>query len=123
MSREYIYNGAVSCTIFDTIGIPFDLKKGDTITTNDGNMFKYEKHCFVVEKVKLRSFFQRVYTEEEQNRYNRIYENAMVAAMQSLIANLKDVKISSDMHEIELVPKNAIWYANELVKELKEREF
>lgn len=121
--KEYIYNQPVPCKVKDSTGELFDLKNGDTVITYDGKIFKFLSHCFAATQINLREDFMRVYTVEELNRYDRIYENAMIAAMQTLIANLKDVKISSDMYEIELVPKNAIWFANRLVEELKEKEY
>ena len=121
--KEYMYKENAPFCILDTIGERFDLKKGDVISTYDGKMFMYGTHNFAITKERLKELFLRVYTVEDQNRYDRIYENAMIAAMQSLIEGLKDKPVSIDMHEIEIIPKNAIFFANSLVEELKEKEY
>ena len=121
--KEYMYNEISPFAVLDTIGERFDLNKGDVISTYDGKMFRYRTHYFAITKERLKELFLRVYTVEEQNRYDRIYENAMIAAMQSLIEGLKDKPVSMDMHEIEIIPKNAIFFANSLVEELKEKEY
>ena len=121
--KEYMYNEIAPFAVLDTIGERFDLNKGDVISTYDGKMFRYGTHNFAITKERLKELFLRVYTVEDQNRYDRIYENAMIAAMQSLIEGLKDKPVSMDMHEIEVIPKNAIYFANSLVEELKEKEY
>ena len=121
--KQYVYNQSASFAVLDTVGERFDLKQFDIIFTYDeGKTFSFTGHSFVIPRDKLKENFLRVYTVEEQNRYDRIYENAMVSAMQSLIANMKD-KTISDMCDVENVPKNAIWFADKLVEELKGKEF
>ena len=120
--KKYMYNEIAPFAVLDTMGERFDLKKCDIISTYDGKTFRYMTHNFALTKERLKELFLRVYTVEDKNRYDRIFENAMIAAMQTLIGGLKDRTVSSDMHEIEVVPKNAIYFAERLVEELKEKE-
>ena len=123
MRKEYKYCQSHPFTSLDTFGNRFTLNKGDNIATWDGETFQYGVHNFALDRKRLRELFQRIYTVEHMERYERIRENAMIAAMQQMIAGLKDVKVSPDMYEIEVIPKNAIWFADRLVEELMESEF
>ena len=119
--KQYVYKGS-GLTVFDEIGRHITLREGDVITLRGDRKYEYRDFVFSLMDDDLRSRFDRVYTIEEQRRYDRIHENAMIAAMQSLITNLKDRDVSPDMHEIENVPKNAVWFADRLIEELKRKE-
>lgn len=120
--KKYIYNQASPSSLVDMAGEIFALQYGATITTCDGKEYNYYSHAFTLPPESLKSDFRRVYTVEEQNRYERIHDHAMVAAMQSMIVRLPDT-ISSDMHELENVTSNAIWFADNLVDKLKDKEY
>lgn len=108
--------------ITDNSGRQSYIKRGDIFTARSDGDYDHEGSVFTISKENLRKHFMRVYTVEETNRYERIRENAMIAAMQSMIEGLGDKPVSPDMHEIENIPKNAIWFADQLVEELKKKE-
>lgn len=115
--KQYVYYQN-STTVFMAFGgRQFTLKEGDIITANSGGGYKFENHAFLVGREELKSKFMRVYTVEQQNRYDRIYEQAMISAMQRMITNGRGVS------ESKTVAQNAIDFAHALVSELKEREF
>lgn len=124
--KQYVYRKLTSLVFIDTERHDFILKDGDVVTLRENGKFEFGDHVFSIAKDDLKECFERIYTREERNRYDRIHENAMIAAMQSLIANLKDYEVSSAedaIQEIGVLPKNAIWFADRLVYELKEKEF
>lgn len=117
MAKQYVYCQN-STTVFTAFGgRQFTLKEGDIITAGSDFGYKFENHAFLVGREDLRSKFMRVYTVEQQNRYDRIYEQAMISAMQGMI--IKGWGVS----ESKTVSQNAIDFAHALVEELKEREF
>jgi len=79
--KEYVYNQPFPCKILDVTGELFDLERGDTVITYDGKTLNFLSHSFAATQINLREDFMRVYTVEEMNRYDRIYESAMIAAM------------------------------------------
>lgn len=114
--KQYIYNQTSAYTSLDTIGEKFSLKQGDIVTTCDGKMYTFGTHTFALERETLMEWFMRIYTIEESNRYGRIYEQAMLSAMQGMI--IKGWTVS----ESKTVAENAIDFAHALVEELKERD-
>lgn len=121
--KQYIYNHFSTFVTNDTAGEVFHLKDNDIITLRCDGRYEHRDHVFSLTKDELKKYFTRIYTIEDENRYDRIFEIAMIAAMQSLISNLKECKISTDMYEVENVTTNAIWFANNLVEKLKDKEF
>jgi hypothetical protein len=120
--KQYVYYLGNPCVFTAFGGKQFELKNGDIITKNSDGDYEFGSHVFLIFDNDLKSKFMRVYTEQEQMRYERIYEQAMIAAMQSLIEKLPP-KISTDMSELENVTSNAIWFAGNLVRKLKDKEF
>lgn len=120
--KQYVYYLGNPCVFTAFGGKQFELKTGDIITKNSDGDYEFYSHVFLVSDKDLKSKFMRVYTEQEQMRYERIYEQAMIAAMQSLIEKLPP-KISTDMSELENVTSNSIWFAGNLVRKLKDKEF
>jgi hypothetical protein len=115
--KQYVYYQN-STTVFMAFGgRQFALKQGDIITANSDGDYEFEGNVFLVGRQDLRNKFQRVYTIEEQNRYDRIYEQAMLSAMQGMI--IKGWSVS----ESKTVAQNAIDFADAQVKELKDKEF
>lgn len=122
MIKKYIYNMAAPFTGIDTVGAMYKLHEGDIVYAYADGLYECYDHRFALTKEILKREFRRVYTTEEQMRYDRIYEHAVVGAMQSLIARFDDT-ISSDMHELENITSNAIWFADDLLKKLKDKEY
>lgn len=120
--KQYVYYLGNPCVFTAFGGKQFELKKGDIITKNSDGDYEFGSHVFLVSDKDLKSNFMRVYTAQEQMRYEEIHDKAMIAAMQSLIEKLPP-KISTDMHELENVTSNAIWFAGNLVRKLKDKEF
>lgn len=121
--KQYIYDKETSLVLMDMGGRQFTLKRGDVVEARSDGDYDFGSHTFIFTRENLRESFERIYTKEELDRYERIFEKALVASMQSLIANLEDKEINIDVCELEIVPKNAIWFATQLVNELKEKEF
>jgi hypothetical protein len=121
--KQYIYNQAAPYAGYDTTGNMFELHLGDVITACDNGVYGHYDKWFNVSVDRLKSDFRRIYTAREQERYERIHERAMIAAMQSLIECQNDKPISSDMRELENITSNAIWFADSLVNKLKDKEF
>lgn len=120
--KQYVYSLGNPCVFTAFGGKQFELKKGDIITKRSDGDYEFNSHVFLVSDKDLKSKFMRVYTAQEQMRYEEIHDKAMIAAMQSLIEKLPP-KISTDMHELENVTSNAIWFAGNLVRKLKDKEF
>lgn len=120
--KQYVYFLGNPCVFTAFGGKQFELKEGDIITKRSGGDYEFGSHVFLVFDKDLKSKFMRVYTTQEQMRYQEIHDKAMIAAMQSLITRL-DNTVSSDMHELENVTSNAIWFADNLVNKLKDKEY
>jgi len=120
--KQYVYFLGNPCMFTAFGGKQFELKDGDIITKRSDGDYEFNSHVFLVSDKDLKSKFMRVYTTQEQMRYQEIHDKAMIAAMQALIENLPP-KISTDMSELENVTSNAIWFAGNLVRKLKDKEF
>jgi len=123
--KQYIYKGKYPIKIVDMGGSSFDLYHGDIITYHDMGEYKYGDRHFIYNKADLRADFHRLYTPQEENRYERIEEQAIIAAMQSMIERIdgKIVGVLTNNKEVEVVTKNAILFGKRLVDNLKEEEF
>ncbi len=120
--KQYVYYLGNPCVFTAFGGKQFELKEGDIITKRSDGNYEFFSHVFLVSDKDLKSKFMRVYTTQEQMRYEEIHDKAAIAAMQSLIEKLPP-KISTDMSELENVTSNAIWFADNLVRKLKDKEF
>ena len=121
--KEYIYNLTTPYMSIDTVGEPFELKQDDIVTLCGDGLYKYRDHKFALTRESLKRDFERIYHRCELDRYDRIHEYAMIGAMQSLIICQNGKPISSDMHELENITTNAIWFADNLVNKLKDKEY
>lgn len=115
--KEYLYKQATPFVLIDTTGKQFELKEDDVVTLCGDGLYEYRDHKFALTKETLRSHFDRIYNASERDRYNRVYERAMVGAMQGMIIHGWLVSESSTVAE------NAIDFADALVNKLKERDF
>ena len=120
--KKYVYNKNSTCACIDFAGVRFELKKGDIITKYSDGDYEFGSHVFLVLDKDLKSLFMRVYTTQEQMRYERIREQAMIAAMQSLIEKMPTTDIA-DLDEVGKVTANAVRFADSLVGNLKDKEF
>lgn len=121
--KEYIYNLTKPYMAIDTVGEKFELKQGDIVTLCGDRLYKCRDHKFALTRESLKRYFERIYHTCELDRYDRIRECAMIGAMQSLIICQNNKPISSDMHELENITTNAIWFADNLVNKLKDKEY
>ena len=124
--KTYVFNGDKTMMFTDTNGISREFNPGqEVILTGDGTLIQLPDHSgvrFRIEKAWLKHCFKRIWSDAELERYERIHEQAMIAAMQSLIANLKDKPGSPDVEDLEKVPMDAIFFADRIIEELKARE-
>lgn len=121
--KEYIYKLTTPYTSIDTVGEQFKLKLGDIVTLCGDGLYEHNNHKFALTRESLKRDFERIYHTRELDRYDRIHERTMIGAMQSLIICQNDKPISSDMHELENITANAIWFADNLVNKLKDKEY
>ena len=119
--KQYVYDGNSPMIVFDMGGKQFNLYRGDIITYHDMGEYKYGDHHFIYNRKDLKKDFHRLYTPQQENRYERIEEQAIIAAMQSMIARISGNL--TDINDVEVVTKNAILFGKKLVEDLKEREF
>jgi hypothetical protein len=90
--KQYVYYLGNPCVFTAFGGKLFELKEGDIITKRSDGDYEFNSHVFLVSDKDLKSKFMRVYTTQEQMRYQEIYDKAMIAAMQSLIEKLPPPK-------------------------------
>ena len=119
--KQYVYIKKDPMTVKDVSGVQIEIVFGSMVFTNDNVLFEFTDRRFTLSVIELSDSFQRIYTAEETARYERIHDEALIAAMQSLIGIMGN-EISADLHEVDNVVKNAIWLAGRLVSELKKKE-
>lgn len=118
--KTYTYIESVPLALVDMDGESFSLSEGAEVWTDNPPVLRYGYHSFLLPDEEWKHF-RRKYSKEEQARYDRIFENALIGAMQSCINY--DTMFRLCMTNDEVIPEFAIRTATNLVEALKEKEF
>ena len=132
--KEYLYKQATPFVSIDTTGKQFELKEDDVVTLCGDGLYEYRDHKFALTKETLRSHFDRIYNTSERDRYDRVYERAVVGVMQATITGmmgnltLMEQMASRAVREgfncvSKMIAADAVGFADALVEELKEKDF
>lgn len=122
--KSYIYNQDAPYVGIDINGKQFKIHKGDEVHFN-GELFATEDgHLFALSEER-RKWFTRLFSQKEEEYYTELHHQAAIAALQGLLSDhvllqacLKAGKqLKTDIQTA--AARNAVSYADALIKELK----
>jgi len=125
--KRYICTkGPVRCLITDGHSSDYarftDIETDTIVTLLPSGDFDANNVKFTISESSLEKYFKRYFTDEELKELESIRNQAAVAAMQRLIFRKNNLYDSIVQREPSDVAKEAVKYANALVKELKQNE-
>ena len=123
--KKYLYDFNRPYAV-DVDGKLVKISKGETLSTIDGETFKVNGKETIISQEDLQKYFIRIWSQEEQNRFERIWEKSVFVCLKALLEKrVSELDTGTDgiLNVTYDTPDMAFAYADMVIERLKVREY